>query len=90
MDAPAVALSAVAGLLVGWFAVVAIVERIPEPSPLPRRAQVVTALVNGVLWAVDANKFTRWWAVVTFFVVFSTLLRIASCSPRLARPWYSS
>ena len=32
MDAPAVAVSALAGLLVGWFVVVPVVERIPEPK----------------------------------------------------------
>jgi leader peptidase (prepilin peptidase)/N-methyltransferase len=85
MDAPAVALSAVLGLLVGWFVVVPVVERIPEPSPLPRRAQIVVALVNAALWAADANKFLRWWAVVTFFVVFSTLLAVSVIDLRIFR-----
>lgn len=85
MDAPAVALSAVLGLLVGWFVVVRVVERIPEPSPLPRRAAIAVAIVNGALWAADANKFGRWWAVVTYFVVFSTLLAVSVVDSRIYR-----
>jgi prepilin signal peptidase PulO-like enzyme (type II secretory pathway) len=85
MDAPAVALSAVLGLLVGWFVVVPVVERIPEPSPLARRAQVVVAVVNGALWAADANKFPRWWIVVPYFVIFSTLLAVSVVDLRLYR-----
>jgi leader peptidase (prepilin peptidase)/N-methyltransferase len=85
MDAPAVALSAVLGLLVGWFVVVPVVERIPEPSPLPRRAEIAVAIVNAALWAADANKFIRWWAVVTYFVVFSTFLAVSVIDLRIFR-----
>ena len=85
MDAPAVALSAVLGLLVGWFVVVPIVERIPEPSPLHQRAQVAVAVVNAALWAADANKFLRWWVVVPYFVVFSTLLAVSVVDLRVFR-----
>lgn len=85
MDAPAVALSAVLGLLVGWFVVVRAVEQIPEPSPLPRQAQIAVALVNGALWAADAHKFRRWWLVVVYFVVFSTLLAVSVVDLRIFR-----
>ena len=85
MDAPAVALSAVLGLLAGWFIVVRVVERIPEPSPLPRRAQIAVAIVNGALWAADANKFPRWWIVAPYFVVFSTLLAVSVVDLRVFR-----
>jgi leader peptidase (prepilin peptidase)/N-methyltransferase len=85
MDAPAVALSAVLGLVVGWFGVVRVVERIPEPSPLPRRAQIAVAIVNGVLWAADARTFSRWWGVVIYFVVFSTLLAVSVVDLRIFR-----
>jgi leader peptidase (prepilin peptidase) / N-methyltransferase len=85
MDAPAVALSAVLGLVVGWFVVVRVVERIPEPSPLPRRAQIAVAVINGALWAADANRFTRWWGVVVYFVVFSALLAVSVVDLRLFR-----
>jgi leader peptidase (prepilin peptidase)/N-methyltransferase len=85
MDAPAVALSAVLGLLAGWFVVVRVVERIPEPSPLPRRAQIAVALVNGALWAADANKFHRWWVAVPYFVIFSTLLAVSVVDLRVFR-----
>jgi leader peptidase (prepilin peptidase)/N-methyltransferase len=85
MDAPAVALSAVLGLLVGWFVVVPVVEHIPEPSPLPRNARIAVALVNAALWAADANKFVRWWGVVVYFVVFSTLLAVSVVDLRIFR-----
>ncbi|MEY2432862.1 MAG: leader peptidase (prepilin peptidase) / N-methyltransferase [Acidimicrobiaceae bacterium] len=85
MDAPAVALSAVLGLVAGWFVVVPVAERIPEPSPLPRRAAIAIAIVNAVLWAADANKFPRWWIVVPYFIVFSTLLAVSVVDLRLYR-----
>jgi prepilin signal peptidase PulO-like enzyme (type II secretory pathway) len=85
MDAPAVALSAVFGLLVGWFVVVQVVERIPEPSPLPRRAQIAVALVNSALWAADTNKFITWWAVIPYAVVFSVLLAVSVVDLRIYR-----
>lgn len=85
MDTPAVLLSAVLGLLAGWFVVVPVVERVPEPSPLPRRAQVAVAVVNGFLWAADASKFTRWWAVAIYFIVFSTLLAVSVVDLRIFR-----
>jgi leader peptidase (prepilin peptidase)/N-methyltransferase len=85
MDALAVVLSAVLGLLAGWFVVVPVVERIPEPSPLPRQAQIAVAVVNGGLWAADANRFGRWWAVAVYFVVFSTLLAVSVVDLRIFR-----
>ena len=85
MDAPAVALSAVLGLLAGWFVVVRVVERIPEPSPLSRRAAIAVTIVNGALWAADANKFPRWWIVLPYFVIFSTLLAVSVVDLRLFR-----
>ena len=85
MDAPAVALSAVLGLVVGWFVVVRVVERIPEPSPLPQRAQIAVAVINGALWAADANKFSRWWIVAPYFVVFSTLVAVSVVDLRIYR-----
>jgi leader peptidase (prepilin peptidase)/N-methyltransferase len=85
MDAPAVALSAVLGLVVGRFVVVSVVERIPEPSPLPRPAQIAVTVVNGALWAADAHKFSRWWGVVIYFVVFSTLLAVSVVDLRIFR-----
>ena len=84
MDAPAVALSAVLGLLVGWFVVVPIVERIPEPSPLDRRAAIAVAVVNAALWAADANKFVKSVAV-PYAVVFSVLLAVSVIDLRIYR-----
>jgi prepilin signal peptidase PulO-like enzyme (type II secretory pathway) len=85
MDAPAVALSAVLGLLVGWFAVVPVVERIPEPSALPRRAAIAVTAVNGALWAIDADKFNTWWAIAPYAFVFSVLLAVSVVDLRIYR-----
>src|SRR4051794_13638242 len=85
MDASAVVISAVLGAVVGWFAIVRIVETIPEPMPLEPRARVAVAIVNGALWAFDANQFNRWWIVVTYFTVFSTLLAVSVADLRLFR-----
>jgi leader peptidase (prepilin peptidase)/N-methyltransferase len=43
------------------------------------------ALVNGALWASDANKFPRWWIVVPYFVMFSTFLAVSVVDLRLFR-----
>lgn len=87
MDAPAVVLSAVAGVLAGWFVVVPVVERIPEPDPLDPRARIAVALVNGALWMAVANKaeFHRWWVAIVYFVVFTTLLAVSVVDLRVYR-----
>src|SRR5438552_5090382 len=85
MDAPAVVLCAVLGLVVGWFVVVPVVERIPEPSPLPRQAQIAVAVMNGIAWAGAAYELTRWWAVAIYFVVFSALVAVSVVDLRLFR-----
>jgi leader peptidase (prepilin peptidase)/N-methyltransferase len=87
VDAPAVVVSAVAGLLAGWFGIVWLVEHIPEPSPLDRRARVAVAIVNAALWAAVANKaeFARWWVAIVYFVVFSALLAVSVVDLRVYR-----
>ena len=87
MDAPAVALSTVAGLVVGWFVIVRIVEAIPEPSPLEQRARVAVAVVNGLLWAAVANtsEFHRWWVAAVYFLVASTLVAVSVVDLRVYR-----
>lgn len=87
MSTAAVGVSTIAGLLVGWFVIVRIVETIPDPSPLPARARVAVAVVNGLLWMAVANKteFHRWWVAVTYFVVFSTLLAVSVVDLRVYR-----
>ena len=87
MDAPAIVVSTIAGLLVGWFVVVPVVERIPEPDPLGRRARVVVAIVNAALWLVVADKteFHRWQVALVYFVVFSTLLAVSVVDLRVYR-----
>lgn len=80
-------MSAVAGLLVGWFVIVRVVERVPEPSPLDPRARIAVAAVNAALWAAVASKpeLRRWWVAVVYFVVFSTLLAVSVVDLRLYR-----
>jgi len=87
MSAAAVALSTIAGLLVGWFVIVRVAETIPDPSPLDPRARVAVAVVNGLLWMAVANKteFHRWWVAVVYFVVFSTLLAVSVVDLRVYR-----
>src|SRR4051794_11956117 len=85
MDAPAVVLCAVLGLVAGWFVVVPVVERIPEPSPVSRDAKFAIVVLNGSLWATDANRFSRWLVVLVFFVVFSTLLSVSVVDLRIKR-----
>ncbi len=85
MDTPAVVISAILGLLAGWFVVVPVVERIPDPAPLDGRARVAVAVVNAALWAMDVNKFTRWWIAVTYFLIFSTFLALSVVDLRVYR-----
>jgi leader peptidase (prepilin peptidase)/N-methyltransferase len=87
MSAVAVALSTIAGLLVGWFVVVRLAETIPEPSPLHPRVRLSVALVNGLLWMAVANKteLHRWWVAIVYFVVFSTLLAVSVVDLRVYR-----
>jgi leader peptidase (prepilin peptidase)/N-methyltransferase len=47
---------ALLGLVAGWFVVVRVVERLPDPDPLPHPARVAAAVVNAVLWALTARK----------------------------------
>lgn len=87
MDTPAIVLSGIAGLVVGWFVVVPVVERIPEPSVLDRRAQVAVAVVNALLWmsVVSKSEFARWWIAVVYFLVFSALLAASVVDLRVYR-----
>ena len=85
MGTAAVALSTIAGVLVGWFVIVRVVETIPEPSPLDQRARVAVTLVNGLLWYLVDDKFTRWWIVVCYFLVFSVLLAVSTIDLRIYR-----
>jgi prepilin signal peptidase PulO-like enzyme (type II secretory pathway) len=43
---------ALAGVAVGWFVLVRIIEALPEPSPLASWQRVAVALVDGALWGV--------------------------------------
>jgi len=87
MSTAAVALSTIAGLLVGWFVIVRVAETIPEPSPLPPRARVAVTLVSGLLWMSVANKteLHRWWVAAVYFLVFSTLLAVSVVDLRVYR-----
>lgn len=87
MGTAAVTLSTIAGVVVGWFVIVRVVETIPEPSPLEPRARVAVAVVNGLLWLAVANKseLHRWWVAVVYFLVFSTLLAVSAVDLRVYR-----
>ena len=85
MSAAAVALSTIAGLLVGWFVVVRVAETIPDPNPLAPRARIAVTLVNALLWLLVVDKFTRWWIAVCYFLVFSTLLAVSVVDLRVYR-----
>ena len=87
MGTAAVALSTIAGLAVGWFVIVRVVETIPDPSPLQPRARIAVTLVNGLLWMAVANKseLHRWWVAVVYFIVFSTLLAVSVVDLRVYR-----
>jgi len=85
MDALGVVISAVLGLLAGWFIVVPVVERIPEPAPLDPRARIAVAIVNAALWGVDASHFSRPLVATVYFVVFSTLLAVSVVDLRVYR-----
>ena len=51
-----VVLYALLGIVAGWFVVVRVVERLPDPDPLPPPARIAVAVVNGVLWGLIARK----------------------------------
>ncbi|HEV3226730.1 MAG TPA: A24 family peptidase [Acidimicrobiales bacterium] len=85
MEGSAIALGAVLGLLAGWFVIVRVVERVPEPTTVPVPARVAIAVVNAALWAADVNRFNRWWIAATYFVVFSTLLAVSVVDLRIYR-----
>jgi len=85
MDTPAVVVTTLAGVLVGWFVIVRLAETIPEPSPLDPRARVAVTLVNGLLWYTVVDKFIRWWIVVPYVVVFSVLLAVSVVDLRVYR-----
>lgn len=85
MDTPAIVLCVALGLVAGWFVVVPIAERIPEPLPLEIRAKVAVALVNGALWGFVADKFTRWLTVLCYVVVFSAFVAVSVVDLRLHR-----
>jgi len=85
MDTPAIVVSAVIGLAVGWFVVARAAETIPEDLPLDPRAKVTTAVVNAALWGFAADHFTRGLVAFTYFIVFSALLAVSVVDLRLFR-----
>src|SRR5215212_1296444 len=65
-------LGVAAGPLLTWL-----VDRVPpDKDPLGWPRYVVWA-VNGLLWAVAANTFHRWWVVVAYLAVSSMLLVVS-------------
>jgi leader peptidase (prepilin peptidase)/N-methyltransferase len=53
---PVVIVYALMGVVAGWFVIVRVAERLPDPDPLPQAARIAVAVVNGVLWGLVARK----------------------------------
>ena len=85
MDAPVVVVSTVAGLLAGWFVLVPVIERIPEPTDVPRGTAIAVTVANGALWGIDAVRFGKWFEVAGYALVFSALLAVSVIDLRIYR-----
>jgi leader peptidase (prepilin peptidase)/N-methyltransferase len=84
MSAPVVAVVAVAGLLAG-LVVAELVARLPDPSDVPRAVRAVIAVLNGGAWGVVAWTWDRWWQVIPYAVLASTLVCVSAIDIRAYR-----
>jgi prepilin signal peptidase PulO-like enzyme (type II secretory pathway) len=76
MEAGAVVVCALLGALAGPL-LTTIIDRVPpDKDPLGWQRYAVW-VVNGVLWALVANTFQRWWVVVAYLMVSSMLLVVS-------------
>src|SRR3954453_4430553 len=76
MSTSAVVLCAVLGVAAGPL-LTRLIDQIPEgKEPLAWQRYVVWA-VNGILWALVANTFHRWWVTVAYLLVSSMLLAVS-------------
>src|SRR4051795_59330 len=76
MSGSAVFLCAVIGVAAGPLLTRLIDQIPPGKEPLARQRYVVWA-VNGVLWALAANTFHRWWVAIAYMLVASMLLAVS-------------
>jgi leader peptidase (prepilin peptidase)/N-methyltransferase len=84
MSGPVVVAVAVAGVLAGW-GVGALVARLPEPSEVGRSTRIAVAAVNAAAWAVVAATWQRWWQVVPYLLLVSTLVCVSTIDARVYR-----
>ena len=72
------------GVIAG-LGVARIVGEVPDPSPLDRRATAIVAAINGGAWALVAHSFERWWVVVPYVLLASTLTCLSAIDVRVYR-----
>ena len=84
MSAPVVVAVAIAGVLAG-FGVAELVARLPDPSDVSRTVRTSIAVVNGVAWGIVASTWDRWWQVIPYVVLVSTLVCVSVIDARVYR-----
>ena len=84
MSASVTAAFAVAGLLAG-LVVGELVARLPDPSDVSRPVRAVIAVVNGAAWGAVAWTWDRWWQVIPYAVLASTLVCVSAIDVRVYR-----
>jgi leader peptidase (prepilin peptidase)/N-methyltransferase len=76
MDAAAVVVCAVLGVLAGPL-LTGLIDRVPPDKDPVGWARYVIWLANAAMWALVANTFHRWWVVVAYLLVASMLLVVS-------------
>jgi prepilin signal peptidase PulO-like enzyme (type II secretory pathway) len=85
VSAGVVVLCAFLGAAAGAFAVIPALRTIPDRWDPSTNAQIAVVVINAFLWALAANKFSRWWVLLPYFVVFSLMLAVSVVDLRLYR-----
>jgi prepilin signal peptidase PulO-like enzyme (type II secretory pathway) len=85
VSAGVVVLCAVLGAVAGAVAVIPALRIIPETWNPPVQVQIAVIIVNGLLWALAANRFSRWWVLAPYLVVFSIMVAVSVVDLRLYR-----
>jgi prepilin signal peptidase PulO-like enzyme (type II secretory pathway) len=83
-----VAVCALLGLVVGWFAVVPVIERFPDPSSLTTTGRVAGTVANAIAWALVARKIEPlegWGFVVPTLAFVSVLVAVSVIDLRVYR-----
>ncbi|MGI8662754.1 MAG: prepilin peptidase [Acidimicrobiales bacterium] len=84
MSGPIVAIVAVAGLGAGLF-VAEIAYRLPDPAPLRLATRAAIAVVHSAAWAMTSIRWERWWQVVPYALLGSTLVCVSVIDLRVYR-----